>query len=603
MSGRHLIVRKRAVSRVAVLLIASAALAGCLDEKPEDRAAPLEPSLTNATPQIQGIPPAYVAAAGSLAFLPSASDADNDLLEFSITNLPSWAQFNDETGALTGSPTEGDVGETQEITITVTDGKDSSSIGPFTLNVKPSGQPPPDNTAPTISGTPPTSSVVGRQYTFTPTASDANGDQLRFSISNRPSWLSFDASTGQLSGTPRAGKVGTYSNIVISVSDGYVRTSLPAFSIQVQAVDNRTPTISGTPATSVQATQSYSFRPDASDPDNDPLTFSIVNRPAWASLDAASGLLSGTPSSANVGVYSNIVISVSDGKATASLPAFSISVADTANSAPRISGTPPSNVLAGVAYSFTPAASDADNDTLGFTIQNRPSWATLDTATGRLSGTPSSSNVGVYSNIVISVSDGKASASLPPFSITVQAPTNSAPTISGVPPTRVDVGSTYSFRPTASDPNGDTLAFSIQNRPLWATFNTATGALTGAPTTSNVGTYSNIIISVSDGQSSAFLPAFAITVAQPTTSGSATLSWTPPTQNTDGSALTNLAGFRIAYGTSPSALNQSIQIANPSVTSYVVSGLSSGVWYFAVRAYASTGVESALSNAASKTIP
>ena len=57
-------------------------------------------------------------------------------------------------------------------------------------------------------------------------------------------------------------------------------------------------------------------------------------------------------------------------------------------------------------------ANDADNDTLGFTIQNRPSWASFDTATGRLSGTPTSANVGAFNNIVISVSDGRASASL-----------------------------------------------------------------------------------------------------------------------------------------------------------------------------------------------
>ena len=63
------------------------------------------------------------------------------------------------------------------------------------------------------------------------------------------------------------------------------------------------------------------------------------------------------------------------------------------------------------------------------------------------------------------------------------------------------------------------------------------------------------------------------------TNGSATLSWTPPTQNTDGSALTNLAGYRILYGTSASALTQTIEIANPGLATYVVTGLSSGNWY------------------------
>ena len=96
--------------------------------------------------------------------------------------------------------------------------------------------------------------------------------------------------------------------------------------------------------------------------------------------------------------------------------------------------------------------------------------------------------------------------------------------------------------------------------------------------------YSNIIISVSDGKASAALPAFSITVSRPT-SGSAAISWTAPTQNTDGTALTNLAGFRIVYGTSATALNQTVELSNPSLSTYTITGLASGTWYFAVKAY------------------
>lgn len=84
--------------------------------------------------------------------------------------------------------------------------------------------------------------------------------------------------------------------------------------------------------------------------------------------------------------------------------------------------------------------------------------------------------------------------------------------------------------------------------------------------------------------------------------GTAPLSWTPPTQNIDGSSLTNLAGYRIHYGTSPTAMTQTIQVANPGLRSYTVSNLASGTYYFAVRAYTSAGSESVLSNVESKTI-
>src|SRR5581483_2849230 len=102
--------------------------------------------------------------------------------------------------------------------------------------------------------------------------------------------------------------------------------------------------------------------------------------------------------------------------------------------------------------------------------------------------------------------------------------------------------------------------FSIANKPSWATFSTSSGALSGSPTSANVGTYNSILISVSDGVSSASLPSFGISVVA-STSGSATVKWTAPTLNTDGSALTNLAGYYVKYGTSPTSLTGSVQIA------------------------------------------
>ena len=173
------------------------------------------------------------------------------------------------------------------------------------------------------------------------------------------------------------------------------------------------------------------------------------------------------------------------------------------------------------------------------------------------------------------------------------------PTISGSPSLSDLVGQAYSFVPTTTNPGGGTLGFSITNKPAWATFSTVTGALAGTPSSAQAGPYSNILISVSNGKASASLAAFSITV----TTGSATVSWTAPTQNTNGTPLTDLAGYTISYGSSPSSLTQTIQLANPSATSYVVSNLSPGTYYFAVAAYATDGTQSVESPVGSKTIP
>ncbi len=184
---------------------------------------------------------------------------------------------------------------------------------------------------------------------------------------------------------------------------------------------------------------------------------------------------------------------------------------------------------------------------------------------------------------------------------TPPSPGNRAPTISGTAPAAVNAASAYNFVPTSADADGDTLAFSIQNKPAWATFNTSTGRLSGTPSVADVGTYSNISISVSDGQASTGLNAFAIAV-NAVSNGRATLSWTAPTENTDGSTLSNLAGYRIRYGTSASSLTQTIVIDNASVTTYVVEDLAPATWYFAVTAVSSTGTESVNSNVATKSI-
>ena len=269
-----------------------------------------------------------------------------------------------------------------------------------------------------------------------------------------------------------------------------------------------------------------------------------------------------------------------------------------------ISGTPGSSVVAGSAYSFQPTATGSAHKTLTFSISNKPAWATFSASSGQVSGTPGAGAVGSTTNIVISVSDGSTSASLPAFSITVTAATatTTAPTISGTPSSSVVAGSAYSFQPTATGAAGKTLTFSISNKPAWATFSASTGLLSGTPAGTAVGSYSNIAISVSDGSASASLPAFSITVTTPVTSGSATLNWTPPTQNTDGSPLTNLSGYIVFYGTNASSMSQQFSITDPTSSTTVVPGLSAGTWYFAVRAVTSSGVDSGMSNTASKTI-
>jgi hypothetical protein len=182
----------------------------------------------------------------------------------------------------------------------------------------------------------------------------------------------------------------------------------------------------------------------------------------------------------------------------------------------------------------------------------------------------------------------------------------SPPTIGGTPATTATVGQAYAFTPTASDPSGLVPTFTISGQPSWASFNSTTGKLSGTPGAANVGS-SSITITATDANGQAPL-SFTLTVAAaaappPAATGSATLTWTAPTTNTDGSALTDLAGFHVYYGTDQTNLATEAVVSGATTTSTVVSSLATGnTWYFAVTAVDNSGNESARTAVVSKSL-
>lgn len=178
---------------------------------------------------------------------------------------------------------------------------------------------------------------------------------------------------------------------------------------------------------------------------------------------------------------------------------------------------------------------------------------------------------------------------------------NSAPTITGSPATAVTIGQTYSFIPSAFDTDGDVLTFSIENSPDWATFSVSTGELTGQPDLGEEGEQQNIVISVSDGQATTELRAFAIVVTQASL-GTATLSLAAPSLNTDGTPFTDLAAFNIYFGMVQGRYPNRVYVDNAGVTDYVIENLAPGTYYFVATVVSRTGVESDYSNEVSRDV-
>jgi hypothetical protein len=160
---------------------------------------------------------------------------------------------------------------------------------------------------------------------------------------------------------------------------------------------------------------------------------------------------------------------------------------------------------------------------------------------------------------------------------------DSSPGISGTPNTTAIVGRPYAFTPSVSDPSGRLLSFAVAHRPSWLVFNTSTGELSGTPITADVGTHSNIAVSVSDGLASATLPGFSISVSPNAAgAGTVTIKWATPSENDDGTQLTDLWGYHVYYGTDPDNLEICFVVAGPDQNEFITPSLSPGRWYFAV---------------------
>lgn len=408
---------------------------------------------TNDPPEISGNPATSVFEDTAYSFSPQYSDIDKDVdgnkdnLSFTKTSTsvwPDWLIFNTNTGKLTGTPANKDVGIIEGIVITVSDGKAEVSLDAFNLEVKNTNDPP------QISGQP-QPAIEDSPYSFVPTAQDIDktvtgepADTLTFSIETGenplPLWLEFDTATGELSSVdgPTNEDVGVISGLAITVTDDKgAYATLGPFDLTVQNT-NDPPFFSGPPpSTQVSEDNPYLFTPVVIDEDvdsegnPDTLTFTIEQKPEWAEFNTQTGELGGTPGNYDIGFYNNVIISVEDGKGgTASMDPFNIEV-KAVNDPPIITGTPRPFVGVGGTYAFQPNAEDEDvdengekADTLRFNVTKQPAWTSFDIFTGLLSnktGRPNSDDIGVYEDITITVFDQKGgTASLGPFEIEVK---------------------------------------------------------------------------------------------------------------------------------------------------------------------------------------
>jgi len=321
------------------------------------------------------------------------------------------------------------------------------------------------------------------------------------------------------------------------------------------------------PDTTISEGQALDYTYTATDADGDTLTFSLVNPPVGAKINSTSGVFSWTPSYEQSGTY-NIVAVVTDGIAKDTSTTAVVVVSDVNRAPVFVKVMPDTTISEGQALSYTYTATDADGDTLTFSLVNPPVGAKINSTSGVFSWTPSYEQSGTY-NIVAVVTDGIAKDTST-TAVVVVSDVNRAPVfVKVMPDTTISEGQALSYTYTATDADGNTLTFSLVNPPVGAKINSTSGVFSWTPS-KQIGTY-QIIISLTDGIVTVNDTA-SVHLMVVTPEGNLTLN---PEFN-DG--LNNWTGFASAPGAAAITLDDTYKLSGKYSMRVNVTAQGSNIW-------------------------
>ncbi|UCG68634.1 MAG: tandem-95 repeat protein, partial [Thermoplasmata archaeon] len=430
-----------------------------------------------------------------------AADGDGDPLTYSLTTYPTGMVINTSTGLITWTPTNVQVG-VNNVVVLVSDidfGTDSQSFTITVANV---------NDPPIITSIPITIATEDVQYSYDVEASDVDvGDTLSYSLTTYPTGMTIDSSTGMILWTPTNSQVGA-NNILVEVSDGNGGSDTQSFTITVENA-NDAPTIISTAITTATEDAQYVYDVDATDIDvGDTLSYSLSSFPSGMTVDPNTGVITWIPTNAQVGV-NPVTVVVSDDAASADTQSFTITVANS-NDPPNIFSAPITTATEEILYTYDVEATDPDIDTLIYGLTTYPTGMAIDNSSGLITWTPTNSQVGSNS-VVVLVLDGNGGSDIQSFTITVEN-ANDPPSIISVSITSATEDQPYVYDVEATDIDvGDILTYSLTVFPTGMTIDSNSGLIEWTPTNDQVGVNSATVV-VSDENGSFYTQSFTITV-------------------------------------------------------------------------------------------
>jgi RHS repeat-associated protein len=432
----------------------------------------------NTAPVFQTNPVIKAVVGENFRYQAKALDAEGDKFTYDLVVKPAGMVVDPVTGLINWRPQVDLVGS-QSIILRVTDDLGAVTLQSFQIQVANANQ------LPIFTNSDPSSNPsLGNPYQYQFSANDPDGGSVTFTLDAPDINAKIDPNTGLFTWTPT--NDGSFPFVVTATDSQGGRTSFP-FALLVNSGSNLAPFIASTPRKQTAIGQTYVYQIAATDPNSDPLTYSLINPPAGMSVNN-QGLLTWTPTAAQLG-QSAIQIQVSDGRGGITTQQFGLDVVNfgnLVNHSPEITSIPTFTTNLTKTYSYQLSGADSDNDTLIWSLDTAPTGMVIDSKTGILKWNPTSTQLGTHT-VAVRLTDAYGLYVGQEYTLKVNG-VNTPPQIQSTPNTISGVNSAYKYQIKAIDLEGDALKYTLGRRPSGMIVNSDTGLITWTPTTLQIGT-------------------------------------------------------------------------------------------------------------------
>ncbi len=403
-----------------------------------------------------------------LTYQAKATDANNDVLTYSLLTKLEGMAVDSRTGILIWQPKQSQIGNNR-VVLRVSDGKGGLTTQEFIIKTRGI------NTPPQIISSPNTFALLNNSYGYEVRGTDPDNDTLTYSLINAISGMTINANTGLIEYTPN--QLGTQT-VEIQVTDGFGGSNIQSYQLQIlENLSNRLPTITSTPQILIGSGSLYKYDVNATDPDNTTITYGLTNKPDGMTIDANTGLISWQTQPSINGDF-QVTVSATDTDGGKAYQNYYVKVFPNQN--PVISSNPIKLAQTGFIYEYDIIAGDVDNDLLNYTLTQAPTGLTIDQF-GRLRWQPKTQDEGIYP-ITIKVDDGRGGIVNQNYNLTVTDDDIINPVVEiGFSSNVINIGETVNLQLRATDNIGVTTAnLTVDGTPLILNPNVPNGQINNA---------------------------------------------------------------------------------------------------------------------------